>query len=454
MASRPAEEVPALESGDPIRPGPDPDWYHSIELPDGRVLQGAQTLEQLRRRVAQFPLPEDLSGKTLLDIGAWDGWFSFEMERRGARVTAADCIEQPGFLLAKQRLGSRVDYRVIDVYDLSAANAGQFDIVLFLGVLYHLKHPLLGLEKVCALTKEMACIESYVTDDGAAILAGGPAGRPAMEFYETDELRGQLDNWCGPNAACLLAMCRTAGFVRVELKSVIDNRAHVVAYRHWDPPPAAPSRPPPKLVEAVNLRTGKRYLSSSADDYVSIWFKTPETGLDGGNVFPVVGGYAIQPVYVGPSVDDGWQANCKLPPGLARGWHEVRVRTAKSNYSGPVEIAVDEERRPPLSGHLQIEIVADGKTWERDQTRLSNDCCVSIWFAGMPRDAEREDIHVELGGKELEVTFLSSPDENGRRQINARVPVNIAPGEYVLTASCAGAASLPARLKLLPAETA
>jgi hypothetical protein len=132
----------------------------------------------------------------------------------------------------------------------------------------------------------------------------------------------------------------------------------------------------------------------------------------------------------------------------------VRVRTANSAYSGPVEIAVDEERQPPRVGHLQIEIVADGKTWERNQARLSSDCCVSIWFAGMPRNAEREDIRVELDDTELEVTFLSSPDENGRRQINARVPVNIEPGEYAIVASCAGVTCSPAKLKLLPAETA
>ena len=65
-------------------------WYHSIELPDGQVIQGLQTVEQMRSRVAQFPLPQDLTGKRVLDIGAWDGWFSFEMEKRGAQVLAID----------------------------------------------------------------------------------------------------------------------------------------------------------------------------------------------------------------------------------------------------------------------------------------------------------------------------------------------------------------------------
>ncbi|MDE3198431.1 MAG: TIGR04290 family methyltransferase, partial [Acidobacteriota bacterium] len=65
-------------------------WYHSIELPDGGVIEGHQSVEQLRRRIAQFPIPADLTGRRVLDIGAWDGWFSFEMERRGASVLAVD----------------------------------------------------------------------------------------------------------------------------------------------------------------------------------------------------------------------------------------------------------------------------------------------------------------------------------------------------------------------------
>src|SRR5580658_11177183 len=63
-------------------------WYHSMELPDGRVIPGFQSLEVLRKRLAQFPVPGDLRGKRALDIGAWDGWFSFELERRGAQVMA------------------------------------------------------------------------------------------------------------------------------------------------------------------------------------------------------------------------------------------------------------------------------------------------------------------------------------------------------------------------------
>src|SRR5579864_3128637 len=69
-------------------------WYHSIDLPDGRIIRWFLSIEELRERFAQFPLPPDLSGTRELDIGTWDGWFAFEAERRGAEVVAIDNVEQ------------------------------------------------------------------------------------------------------------------------------------------------------------------------------------------------------------------------------------------------------------------------------------------------------------------------------------------------------------------------
>src|SRR5438477_598819 len=76
-------------------------------------------------------------------------------------------------------------------------DVGTVDIVLFLAILYHVKHPILALENVCGMTRDMACIESFVSDPDLNAL-------PVMEYYETTELRRQLDNWVGPNAACLM----------------------------------------------------------------------------------------------------------------------------------------------------------------------------------------------------------------------------------------------------------
>src|SRR5437016_8447910 len=153
-------------------------WWHSFELPDGTLIRGVCSVEGLKNRIAQFPIPADLRGKRALDIGAWDGWFSFEMERRGAEVVAVDCVEIENFLYAHDARKSRVDYRILDVMDLTPGKLGYFDIVLFLGVLYHLKHPLVGLEKVCELTRDLAIVESYTADDPTAI-----ANYPRMEFY-------------------------------------------------------------------------------------------------------------------------------------------------------------------------------------------------------------------------------------------------------------------------------
>ena len=108
-------------------------------------------------------------------------------------------------------------------------------------MLDHLKHPLLALENVCGLCREVACIESFITDADLSAI-------PLMEFYETNELRGQVDNWAEPKLACLLAFCRTAGFARVTAGSLLGERAHVTAYRRWlepsgmDPAPEVRSR--------------------------------------------------------------------------------------------------------------------------------------------------------------------------------------------------------------------
>src|SRR5579884_1587362 len=116
-------------------------WWHSFELPDGSVIEGVCELQELKNRIAQFPIPEDLRGKRVLDIGAWDGWFTFEMERRGAEVVAIDVWDNPRFRHMHRVLGSRAAYLLLDVYDLDPDHIGRFDIVLFMGVLYHLKHP-------------------------------------------------------------------------------------------------------------------------------------------------------------------------------------------------------------------------------------------------------------------------------------------------------------------------
>src|SRR5271155_2710945 len=314
-------------------------YYHSIELPDGRVIPGIQSIEKQRWRLAQFPIPQDLRGKRVLDIGAWDGWFSFEMERRGAEVLAIDNWDNPRFHEMRSMLNSRVEYRQFDIYDLTPQSVGQFDIVLFMGVLYHLKHPLLALERVCALTTEMAAVDSFILREkhrpGEKV-----EQRPVMEFYETNEFGGQTDNWVAPSLLCLQAFCRTAGFARVELQNVLEHSACLACYRQWERP-AANAPEGPELVAASHNLSGGINFDSSRDESVSAWFRWEGRSLGFDDVRPQVDRYGVRPIHVAQTSEGKWQANFKLPPGLTPGWHEVRLRIGESHPGSAQRIAVD-----------------------------------------------------------------------------------------------------------------
>ena len=340
-------------------------WWHSFELPDGTVIQGVCDLPGLKNRIGQFPIPLDLRGKRVLDIGAWDGWFSFEMERRGAEVLAIDNWDNPLFHQARAMLNSRVEYRQIDMYDLTPERVGRFDIVLFLGVLYHLKHPLLALERVCALTTGLAAVDSFILRENHR-QGENVDESPVMEFYETNEFGGQTDNWVAPSLACLQAFCRTAGFARVELRNVLEFSACLACYRHWERPQEGSPEGPHLVAASHNLNGGINF-DSSRDELVSAWFgwKAPSSGnLSLDDVRPEVGSYGVRPIHVAPVGEDEWETNFKLPPGLTPGWHEVRIRVGESCPGSARRIAVD---IPLVAGDIRIVGVGDGTTWEKSR---------------------------------------------------------------------------------------
>lgn len=188
-------------------------WYHTIDLGHGIITQGVDDSAQ---RLARIQLPASLEGLSVLDIGAWDGFFSFECERRGAsRVVAADYFSwhgsgwgsKAGFTLARQALGSKVEDLDIDVTELTPERVGTFDLVLFLGVLYHLRHPLLALERVASVAHDRLILETVVDLVGM--------NRPAMAFYPAQELNNDPTNWWGPNAPAVHGMLHSVGFERV-----------------------------------------------------------------------------------------------------------------------------------------------------------------------------------------------------------------------------------------------
>jgi tRNA (mo5U34)-methyltransferase len=169
-------------------------WYHALELAPGRVTQG---LFDLRPYVGHNGLPERMDGLRELEVGTWDGFWAFAMERRGAEVVALDLDDERDldwpprrrptafaaeprgarFALAREILGSRVDRRVVSVYDARPEDLGRFDVVLCGSVLIHLRDQLLALERMAALTRPGGLLISAEEYDRLASLVPFPVSR-------------------------------------------------------------------------------------------------------------------------------------------------------------------------------------------------------------------------------------------------------------------------------------
>jgi tRNA (mo5U34)-methyltransferase len=241
-------------------------WYHTIDLGHGVVTKGVGV-----QSTGPEILP-DVTGRSVLDVGAWDGKFSFLAERAGAsRVVAldhyawgvdfldrgaywAECIEKgvfpdqsrdetdfwrpdlPGrraFEFAAAALGSKVHPVVADFQSVDLDELGRFDVVLYLGVLYHMKEPFACLERLRAVTKEVAVIETE------AVHVEGLDHEALLQFHAGSSLRTDFGNWYVPTIEALHNMCRAAGFAQVRTVA--------------GPPP-----PPPQEVPGRRLRLARR----------------------------------------------------------------------------------------------------------------------------------------------------------------------------------------------------
>jgi tRNA (mo5U34)-methyltransferase len=187
-------------------------WFHRIDLGGGIVTPG---IDNTPFKISKLNLPASLAGKTVVDIGAWDGAMSFECERRqAARVLATDwyCWQsgnKMGFETARRLLGSRVEDLDLRVEDISGERIGKFDVVIFSGVLYHAPDPLGYLRRVRDVCRNLAVIETLVD--------AMDFPRPAMVFYEGKTLSNDPSNFFGPNRLCCEAMLREVGFRSVDM---------------------------------------------------------------------------------------------------------------------------------------------------------------------------------------------------------------------------------------------
>ena len=209
-------------------------WWHEIEVAPGIVTPGDDSNRMKLPILDAIGLPASMKGMRALDIGCSDGYFSFEMERRGADVLAIDFVPDTytGFATAKQILGSRAEYRMDNVYGLTPAKYGAFDVVLLMGVLYHLRKPLAALDSVRAVMKEGAqlfvgtmLIDEFVQmPDGSVttLEALNPALRsiPLWQAYPRDSLNGDYTNVSAPNRRALEVALEEAQF-RVDAFQIV-----------------------------------------------------------------------------------------------------------------------------------------------------------------------------------------------------------------------------------------
>jgi SAM-dependent methyltransferase len=237
--------------------------YHKYEVEPGLFTPGDFIEIDPKCCLDEIGVPRDLSGLRALDIGAWDGPFTFELERRGAKVTALD-IQDPDitvFNAVKEIKNSSATYVRCSVYDALPEALGTYDLVLFAGVYYHLKNPVLSLQRIRRLLKDGGALfieggaaTDYLAeelnkvlglskssmDNTAKILDGMP-----LSYFDGEEKKiyKHWSNWWFPTTCCLEAILRDSGFLNVELelkKNAFYNYSHRRLMGRAEADPAKP----------------------------------------------------------------------------------------------------------------------------------------------------------------------------------------------------------------------
>ena len=203
-------------------------WFHNLHFADGSQTVPQHPLGDFPavkwRQIAPF-IPEDLGGWQVLDVGCNAGFYTFELARRGAEVTAIDVdphyLRQARWAAQEYGLQRKVEFRQASIYELGGSGE-RYDLVCFLGVLYHLRHPLLALDILRNLTLRQMVLQT-LTMPGQSVIRPPDSitlsdrlqltrrGWPHLAFIE-NALESDPTNWWAPNHACVEAMVRAAGF--------------------------------------------------------------------------------------------------------------------------------------------------------------------------------------------------------------------------------------------------
>lgn len=204
-------------------------WYHSFHLTDDIKTPGIRDCGPLLKLL---DLPLDCHGLRVLDLGTADGFFSFELERRGAEVVSVDYKIKPSFLIAKDILKSKIQPIHANIYSLNKEKFGKFDIVLFLGVLYHLRNPLLALDRIRSVCRSKMYVETTCIDNNSSTVSeSGPSACfsddfnniPLAQFHPLNSLNNDYTNYWSFNSAGLNAVLEEALF-KVVKKTIAGQR--------------------------------------------------------------------------------------------------------------------------------------------------------------------------------------------------------------------------------------
>ena len=190
-------------------------WYHTLTLPYGITTPGHDRDSEGRWKVLKTILPP-LRDKSVLDVGAWDGFYSFKAEKEGAKVLATDHFSwngsgvppfgsKEGFDFAKLVFGSKIEELDIDVPDISVATVGRHDLVFFLNVLYHLENPYWCFSRIAPVAKRWIVIETIIDK------RKGIEDTPYFRFVP-NQILGDPTNWFIPNSIAIERLARKFGF--------------------------------------------------------------------------------------------------------------------------------------------------------------------------------------------------------------------------------------------------
>ena len=364
-------------------------FYHSLELPNGEIIPGLLPVDRLRNRLAQYEIPADLRGKRVLDIGAWDGFYTFEMERRGAHVVALDLFRNDKFLLARDMQKSKAEYVVGDICRLSSKDLGRFDIVLFFGVLYHVKHPVMALENVCSMTLDTAYVESYVIDDPADLNAVPVHGilrahRTARAIRQLVRSERHLPDGDGSRRRFRRGRIR---------ERALESRPHHL-------PPQMVVRAPergsgrPEILCVENSITRDHDFSTKRDDYLSrSTFAALRRDFDATTYSSKSGPMPACPGEVADAGGDGWlrglQASARPRTRLARASPSRPPQPMEQRAAHPVDVPT-QDQDAPSTPRLEVNLVTDGKTWDRWRVKAGAESSLSLWARGIPDSCRQE----------------------------------------------------------------